>query len=59
MDQNPVKITDIITTGYADFLSYCSVSGKVFTSELRDVDYFAFRTIFEKSLDCIIELKIR
>lgn len=53
MDQNPVKITDIITTEYADFLSYCAASGKVFTSELTNVDYVAFRTSFGQSREYI------
>lgn len=53
MEQNPVKITDIITTEYADFLSYCAASGKVFTSELTNVDYVAFRTSSGQSRDYI------
>lgn len=53
MDQNTVKITDIITTEYADFLSYCSASGKVFTSELTNVDYVAFRTSSGQSREYI------
>ena len=43
MNQNPVKITDVITTEYADFLTFCDASGKVYTSDLTNVDYVAFR----------------
>ena len=53
MDQNTVKITDIITTEYADFLSYCFASGKVFTLELTNVDYIAFRTSSGQSREYI------
>ncbi len=53
MDRNLIKITDIITTEYADFLSYCATSGKTFTSELTNVDYVAFRTSSGQSREYI------
>lgn len=43
MSRSDIKIEDVITTEYADFLSFCSTSGKVFVSELSNVDYVAFR----------------
>lgn len=44
MDMDRVRIADVITTEYSDFLSFCSVSGKIFISELTNVDFVAFRT---------------
>ena len=48
-----VRITDVITTEYSDFLSFCSVSGKVYVSELTNVDFVAFRTSSGQSRDYI------
>ena len=45
MDNKQVKIKDVITTEYGDFLSYCETSEKVFIEELTNVDFIAFRTI--------------
>lgn len=42
MDMDRVRIADVITTEYSDFLSFCSASGKIFISELTNVDFVAF-----------------
>ena len=42
MDKDRVRIADVITTEYSDFLSFCSASGKIFISELTNVDFVAF-----------------
>lgn len=34
MDMDRVRIADVITAEYSDFLSFCSASGKIFISEL-------------------------
>ena len=57
MDQNPIKIADIITAKYADFLSYCASSGKIFTSDLTNIDYVAFRTSSGQSREYIKEIR--
>ena len=41
---NMVRITDVITNEYSDFLSFCSASGKTYISELTNIDFVAFRT---------------
>ena len=48
-----VRITDVITTEYSDFLSFCSASGKVYVSELTNVDFVAFRASSGQSRDYI------
>lgn len=57
MDHNSVKITDVITSKYADFLSFCAASGKVFTSDLTNVDYVAFRTSSGQTREYIKSIK--
>ena len=57
MDKYKVRITDVITTEYSDFLSFCSESGKVFISELTNVDFVAFRTRSGQSRDYINAIK--
>ena len=57
MEHNSIKIKDILTTEYADFLEFCSVSGKVFVSELTSVDYIAFRSSYGQSKDRINTIK--
>ena len=57
IDQNSIKITDIITTEYADFLSFCAASGKTFTSELTNFDYVAFRTSSGQSREYINKIR--
>ena len=51
MDMDRVRIADVITTEYSDFLSFCSASGKIFISELTNVDFVAFRTSYGQSRD--------
>ena len=51
MDQ--IKITDLISTEYSDFLDYCSAAGKTFVSELTNVDFVAFRASSGRSRDYI------
>ena len=53
MDMDRVRIADVITTEYSDFLSFCSASGKIFISELTNVDFAAFRTSSGQSRDYI------
>ena len=53
MDMDRVRIADVITTEYSDFLSFCSASGKIFISELTNVDFVAFRTSSGQSRDYI------
>lgn len=53
MDMDRVRIADAITTEYSDFLSFCSASGKIFISELTNVDFVAFRTGSGQSRDYI------
>lgn len=57
MEHNSIKIEDILTTEYTDFLEFCSVSGKVFVSELTSVDYIAFRSSYGQSKDRINTIK--
>ena len=53
MSRSSIKIEDVITTEYADFLSFCSMSGKVFLSELSNVDYVAFRVASGQSREYV------
>ena len=53
MEHNPIKIADVVSTEYSDFLDYCTTSGKSFTWELTNVDYVAFRTSSGHSRDYI------
>ena len=53
MSRSDTKIEDVITTEYADFLSFCSTSGKVFVSELSNVDYVAFRVASGQSREYV------
>ena len=55
MDMDRVRIADVITTEYSDFLSFCSASGKIFISELTNVDFVAFRTSSGQSRDYAID----
>ena len=57
MEHNSIRIEDVLTTEYADFLEFCSVSEKVFVSELTSVDYIAFRSSYGQSKDRINEIK--
>lgn len=57
MDTSRVRICDILKTEYPDFCAYCESSGKVFVSELSNIDFVAFRTRMEKSREYITQLK--
>ncbi|MDO4746624.1 MAG: hypothetical protein Q4B18_08705, partial [Bacillota bacterium] len=57
MEHNSIKIEDVLTSEYADFLEFCSVSGKVFVSELTSVDYIAFRASYGQPKDRINTIK--
>lgn len=57
MEHNSIKIEDVLTIEYADFLEFCSLSGKVFVSELTSVDYIAFRSSYDQSKDRINTIK--
>lgn len=57
MDMDRVRIADVITPEYSDFLSFCSASGKIFISELTNVDFVAFRTSSGQSRDYIKSIR--
>ena len=57
MDATRVRICDILKTEYPDFCAYCESSGKVFVSELSNIDFVAFRTRMQKSREYIVQLK--
>ena len=57
MDNNSLKIRDIIPREYSDFLDYCSVSGKLFVNEVTPVDFVAFRTQAGCTRDYIAEIR--
>ena len=57
MDMNRVRIADMITAEYSDFLTFCSVSGKVFISELTKIDFVTFRTSSGQSRNYIETIK--
>ena len=57
MDMDRVRIADVITAEYSDFLSFCSASGKIFISELTNVDFVAFRTSSGQSRDYIKSIR--
>ncbi len=52
-----MRISDIITSEYSDFLSYCSSSGKLFVSDLTNVDFVAFRTMSGQTREYIKTIK--
>ena len=51
------KIEDALTTEYADFLRYCEQSGKVFITELTNLDFVAFRSLTGTSRETISRIK--
>lgn len=59
MDQKQIRITDAITSEYSDFLSYCIASGKVFVSELSNVDFVAFRTSSGQTRDYVRAIRAK
>ena len=52
-----IKITDLISTEYSDFLDFCSAFGKTFASELTIIDFIAFRTSSSRSWKYINALR--
>ena len=57
MSNSPIKITDVLKTEYADFLDFCSTSGKLFVNELTGIDYVAFRTSYSRSREYVNTIK--
>ena len=57
MHDKQVKIKDVITIEYEDFLSYCAASGKEYAEEITNVDFVAFRTISGRSREYIQAIK--
>ena len=57
METKSIKISDALGSQYTDFLVYCSLSGKVFTSDLTNVDYVAFRTSAGQTRQYIDKIK--
>ena len=51
------KIEDALTTEYADFLRYCEQSGKVFITELTNLDFVAFRSLTGTSRETISRIR--
>lgn len=51
MEQREKKVSDVLTAEYADFLSYCDVSGKVFVSDLTESDFLVFCARYNKPLE--------
>ena len=54
---NEIRIDDVITSEYSDFLSYCSSASKVFISELSNIDFVAFRTSFGKTREYVNKIR--
>ena len=52
-----IKIADIIPNEYQDFLSYCTIAGKVFTSDITAVDYVAYRSQFGREKSDVRKLR--
>ncbi len=44
--QQHIKIADIVPVKFEDFLTYCSIAGKMFSDEITPVDYVAYRSQF-------------
>lgn len=57
MEQTPIKIKEVITTEYSDFLEYCSMSGKIFVTELTSVDFIAYRFGYGQSKERVSKIK--
>ena len=53
MEDNAIKIIDVLSSEYSDFLDYCASSGKVFTYEIKNVDFVAFRASSGRTRDYI------
>ena len=51
------KIEDALGTEYADFLRYCDQSGKVFITELTNLDFVAFRSLTGASRETISSIR--
>lgn len=58
MDQGLIKITDVISNEYKDFLSYCATSEKIFISDLNNVDLVAFRTYSGQTREYVKNIKM-
>ena len=59
MKKEQIKIADVIPSEYSSFLLFCSESGKVFISELTNIDFVAFRTTYglsRESVDAIRQM---
>ena len=57
MEQTPNKIEEVLTTEYSDFLEFCSMSGKIFVTELTSVDFIAYRSGYGQSRERIQKIK--
>lgn len=57
MTSGRVKISDALSNEYSDFLSYCDASGKIYVSELANVDYVAFRISSGRSREYVESIK--
>ena len=57
MNSQQVKICGILKTEYPDFCAYCESAGKVFVSDLTNIDFVAFRTRMEKTREYISSIK--
>lgn len=54
-----VKIIDVISSEHSDFLSYCAGAGKVYISDITNVDLVAFRTSSGQSREYIKTIRTK
>lgn len=52
-----IKITDIISIEYEDFLMYCNNVGKMFSDEITPVDYVAYRSRYGRDKSEVKQLR--
>lgn len=52
-----LRIEDVLTSEYSDFISYCSSADKIFISELSNFDFVAFRTSSGQSREYVNKIR--
>ncbi len=57
MENRNIRIADIFTTEYADFLEYCSFTNKVYSGDLTAGDFIAFRERFGVGSDRVEKIR--
>lgn len=58
MYKQPITIKEALGDQFKDFISFCEISGKVYSSELNNVDYVAFRTRSGTSREYIKSIRL-